>query len=257
MKAVIVVLLVYVMFIALLTSTVVYANSFPQPSVPEFTLMFVDNSYDVPTTFSIDPYTGQNITHQGYHVSRVNLMMVIQNQPLVYQNNGSFFYNINVKGNYDENWTQFYTNDDIPLANASSAQTSIILGVLDISDLTLDSGSKELIVPVGGKADFQVQAMIGGFHRKAIVFSGWFFQGELSSWSKTQTITVPEKFSSEPVLSTSSPSQTSISPTLTPSPSVPEFQKAIIVTFLMIAITITAAAYKTGVHSKGKSNNNA
>jgi hypothetical protein len=33
--------------------------SIPKPSVPEFTLKFVDYSYDVPPTYGIDPYTGK------------------------------------------------------------------------------------------------------------------------------------------------------------------------------------------------------
>jgi hypothetical protein len=45
-----------------------FAQSITKPSVPEFTLVLVDSSYDVPTTYSIDPYTGENVTHNGYHV---------------------------------------------------------------------------------------------------------------------------------------------------------------------------------------------
>ena len=35
----------------------------PKPSVPEFTVALVDTSYDVPTTYSTDPYTGKQLTH--------------------------------------------------------------------------------------------------------------------------------------------------------------------------------------------------
>ncbi|MCL2359969.1 hypothetical protein, partial [Candidatus Bathycorpusculum sp.] len=39
-----------------------------KPAIPEFTLRFVDNSYDVPPTFSKDPFTGKNeMTQEGYH----------------------------------------------------------------------------------------------------------------------------------------------------------------------------------------------
>ncbi len=34
-------------------------SSIPKPSIPEFTLKFLDNSYDVPPTYGIDPYTGK------------------------------------------------------------------------------------------------------------------------------------------------------------------------------------------------------
>lgn len=40
-------------------------NEIPKPSIPEFTVKLVDNSYDVTTTYSIDPFTGENIIHYG------------------------------------------------------------------------------------------------------------------------------------------------------------------------------------------------
>lgn len=33
--------------------------SISKPSVPEFTVKYVDNSYDVPPTYGIDQYTGE------------------------------------------------------------------------------------------------------------------------------------------------------------------------------------------------------
>lgn len=62
------------LFIAILavSSLAMVESAFGQlitkPAVPEFTLVLVDSSYDVPTTYSIDPYTGENVTHHGYHV---------------------------------------------------------------------------------------------------------------------------------------------------------------------------------------------
>ena len=37
------------------------ANDIPKPSIPEFTLKFEDNSYYVPPTYEINPYTGELI----------------------------------------------------------------------------------------------------------------------------------------------------------------------------------------------------
>ena len=104
----------------------------PKPAVPEFTLSFVDNSYDVPTTSSTDPYTGQVVTHQGYHVQQADLVMTIKNQPLVYQYNGSFYYNINLKGHYAQwdEWSEWFKADEMPLANATSPSTLLTLGRL-------------------------------------------------------------------------------------------------------------------------------
>jgi hypothetical protein len=122
--------------------------------------------------------------------------MTIQNQPLVYQFNGnesfgteSFYYNIQIKGHYTENWTQLYLNDELPMPNASSTQTSLTLGVLGESGLRINL--KSITVPFGGEEDFRVQAMMGYFHKMAMPLSGWFFEGETSDWSSTQTLTIP------------------------------------------------------------------
>jgi hypothetical protein len=56
-----------------------------KPSVPEFTLKFIDTSYDVPstTTTTTDPYTGKQTvtTHDGYHVQNGTIDVKIKNQP--------------------------------------------------------------------------------------------------------------------------------------------------------------------------------
>jgi hypothetical protein len=58
-----------------------YAQSIPEPSVPEFTVKIVAYPYDVPTTHSIDPFTGQDVTHEGYHVNNQSIEVRIKNQP--------------------------------------------------------------------------------------------------------------------------------------------------------------------------------
>jgi hypothetical protein len=211
-----------------------FAQSIPKPFVPEFSLIFVDASYDVPTTHTIDPYTGQDITNQGYHVNKIDLVMIIQNQPLVYQYNGSFLYNIHVKGHYAQNWTQLYLNDELPIANASSTQTSITIGSL--GDVFGKNGlikDYDLMVPSGGQEDFQVQAMIGGFFATGI-FGHRAFQGESSGWSNTQTITIPA--------SSTSPS---------PTPTVPEFPLLAILS-LFFVITLTSVLILTFGKRKNK-----
>ena len=55
--------------------------SIPKPSVPEFTVKAVSHPYDVPTTYSTDPYTGETITHEGYHVENKSIEVWIKNQP--------------------------------------------------------------------------------------------------------------------------------------------------------------------------------
>ena len=36
-----------------------FAQSIPKPSVPEFTLKYVDNSHNVLPIYGVDPYTGK------------------------------------------------------------------------------------------------------------------------------------------------------------------------------------------------------
>lgn len=59
---------------SLLLAPLANAQTTPKPSVPEFTLKYVDNSYDVPstTTSTTDPYTGKTITTTtpGYRIEK-------------------------------------------------------------------------------------------------------------------------------------------------------------------------------------------
>ena len=59
-----------------------FAQSIPKPSVPEFTVKIVAQPYDVPTTTSIDSYSGKEIIHQGYHVENKSIEVKIKNQAL-------------------------------------------------------------------------------------------------------------------------------------------------------------------------------
>ena len=77
------------------TGAVQAESSIPKPSVPEFTLKYVDNSYDVPpkTTTSTDPYTNEitTTTIPGYHVENRTVEAVIKN------NVGASYYNFRIK----------------------------------------------------------------------------------------------------------------------------------------------------------------
>jgi hypothetical protein len=215
--------------------TVKSALAQTQPSVPEFTLKVFDYSYDVPTTSSIDAYTGKLVTQQGYHVQKMDLVMAIKNQPLVYQFNSEqsiyapprferFYYNINLKGHYTKDWNEFYIHDELPSANASSSETLLTIGHLTGSGLTLDSGSSEIAIAMGGQEDFQVEALIGYIAKNLTEgpLGSLYFVGETSGWSPTQTLTISNIASileSPFPTSTLKPILTPSSPTPSPSPS--------------------------------------
>ena len=121
------------------------AQTTPPPSIPKFSLQYVDGSYDVPTTQTIDPYTGQTITHQGYHVNLTVFEMVIQNQ---LQPIDDLYYSIRVKGHYSTEWISFFDlSEGLPLQDSSSQQTIIQMGTLSQDGLTLQGAHKSITIP--------------------------------------------------------------------------------------------------------------
>ncbi|MCW4001461.1 MAG: hypothetical protein NWE93_14610 [Candidatus Bathyarchaeota archaeon] len=189
------------------------ATAIPRPSVPEFTIKQVDNSYDVPTTYSIDPYTGVTVTHPGHHVTNRTVELVIKNQPFVSTNsdgwNTSFFYNVRMKGHYGDDWVTLYN----PTVTPYYAQENSEYTVISFGEFSSNS-----------KIDFQVQALVGYVHR---ISNGsatnildkfpWVFDGETSGWSATHTLTIIEASSTPaPSSATLNPSDSPLSPTQTP-----------------------------------------
>jgi hypothetical protein len=169
-------------------------TSIPKPSVPEFTVKLVDNSYDVPakTTTEIDQYTGKEVvtTIPGYHVKNKSIEITITNQPLSpytdvdgYEVN--LYYNIRVKGHFGEEWT---------------APTSF-QGYNPISRIPVYSSSGYTVVtcsanyPDYAQLDFQVEAFAGHNYWDSIpghplgIYSA-FKVDATSGWSETQTITI-------------------------------------------------------------------
>lgn len=169
------------------------------PSVPEFTVKFVDHSYVVPTSTSIDPYTGQQIIHPSYTVENKTIDITIKNQPFAPPNNlTNLYYNVRVKGHFGENWTELYS-----ISNNTPQNT---LPMQSASENTVISTPQDY--PAGGQVDFQVEAVIATAHPLyGTNFGYWSY--ETSGWSNTQTLTIGESQTPTP-----SPATT---PTPTPS----------------------------------------
>jgi len=200
--------------------TVYAETSIPKPSVPEFTVKLVDTSYDEPTTYSIDPYTGEKLTHAGSHVERTSLEVRIKNQPFTASKDVegiSFFYNIRVKGHFSEEWVELYRASDGYPTQSDSEYTVMLLGTLGENGLSLESGTVALSIPLGGQVDFQVESMIGGVSRvydpdatSQFGMYPWRFSGETSGWSTTQTLTISANGLEEPEQSQVNPNETSV-----------------------------------------------
>jgi hypothetical protein len=220
-------------------------TSIPKPAVPEFTIELIDSSYDVPTTYSVDPYTGENVTHAGRHVESRTIEVKIKNQPFTpYQIQDSdgnswtvnFYYNISFKGHSSDQWTaMFLAIDGYPLQNYESDYTvfSYQGEYSSTEGMKIDTGSKRLEFPAGAQVDFQVEAMKGYLSWEVSpLFGYWNFTGETSGWSNTQTVTIGE-------------SQTPTSPPAnspTPTPESPQADITVIAGVAIVGLVLGAGA---------------
>lgn len=175
---------------------IVSAQAISKPSVPEFTAKYVDASYDVPTTHSVDPYTGQDVTHQGYHVQNRTIQVSIKNVPFTpYESDGqliNYYLNIRVKGFYADDWLNVYSPDNGYLTQSNSTYTTVAFSLDDNYFPLWDN------IPGGGTVDIQVQALVGSVHRvlnssatDPLSMFPWILDGQTGEWSSTQTVTVP------------------------------------------------------------------
>lgn len=153
-----------------------FAQQIPKPSVPEFTVRYVDSSYDVPPTYGIDQYTGKTvITKQGYHIDGRMVEFTIKNQPFISYNDSSgnnvgLYYNFRFKGHYGEEWSYYPFKPDgrstIPYNGASwgtgDRSPKFPATTSDYTVVSIDFGVLfRGEVPIGSEVEFQVQALIG------------------------------------------------------------------------------------------------
>lgn len=199
------------------------AQSTPTPSVPEFTLRYVDKSYDVAstTTSSTDPYTSNitTTTIPGRHVSDQTIEVTIKNDL------GASYYDLRYKGHYSDTWTYFpygpshniYDGFFPPHFQASNS--SYTVGYLPLDILPQP-------IPQGAPIDVQVQPLFGDFEVTPYGFAigratyDARFTDTADDWTTTQTITIGETSAS-------------------PSPTVPEFPITAVLC-LLVALPLLA-----------------
>jgi hypothetical protein len=193
-----------------------------KPSVPQFTVKLIDDSYDVPpvTTTVMDPYTGKETitTTPGYRVEQKAIEVTIKNQPFTpytiessdiwkYGQNGqqfNLYYEVQFKGHFSEDWQNFVNPYDI-----------YFLAVIVQSDSEYTVVSQVANYEAGSQLDFRVKAIIGytynaAHNNAAIIPPQWSIQktDDQSDWSGIQVFTVPDNPSAS-----ASPSQTATLPT--------------------------------------------
>lgn len=164
-----------------------------KPIVAEFTLKFIDSYYMTAPTYSMDPFTGKNVTTEsGYRIDNRTIEIAIKNQPFTQDTfaNGShtsLYYNIGIKGHYADKWTLAPDPHYYGYYNASTSDYTVIS--IRFSSYGLSG------ISAGGQIDVQVEALIG-IDRQIPTMTPWGpssvyeFTGETSGWSEIQTITI-------------------------------------------------------------------
>jgi hypothetical protein len=144
------------------------AQTVPKPSVPEFTLSYVDNSRDIAPTYDVDTYTGKTVmTHEGYHVQSISVTMTIKNQVFnQYTDNNDhavrLYYKIGSKGHFGNTWTNYsvyyiQVNGDFSsryLEPSNDLTTTVTFGLSGNND----SAHFDINVPLKneGQIDFRI-----------------------------------------------------------------------------------------------------
>lgn len=180
-------LIIFLTISSLLAVGTAQASAYIKPSVPQFTVKLESVPYYVPTTYRIDPFTGENVTEQvDYWVKNESLVFTIKSQPFTPYNDTdgnyvSLTFNIRVKGHFEPEWTNLGHFDA-----SGSEYTVKAYGFGDNAYLAI-LGS----VPDGGKLDVQVDARVG-YYTANMAECKEYFTGETSGWSETYTLTIGE-----------------------------------------------------------------
>lgn len=217
----------------MVNSTTVSAQH--KPSVPEFTVKFVNASYTVTTTNS---YTGLDETE---FVSNDSIEITITNQVFDHSS-GQIYYNVRVKPHFADDWTEVYPvsnrtssyRDGVysyaqyinknSIIQSDSSYTNITFPVIPTTlypesgyDVTWTYPGNDGIayfeflrsIPDDSQLDFQVEVLVG--HDSQVWVSEFRLLGPqgghydsaiaydaTSSWSSTQTITIGENQTPSP-----------------------------------------------------------
>jgi hypothetical protein len=184
------------------------AQTIPKPSVPEFTLKYIDYSYDVPPTYKINEYTGEKVATSGYHVKNMTIQVSVKNNPLPSNDATShLYYNVRFKGHFGKDWSE---TPSVENKNSSPSNFSQYVNILPYNSRLLEQTSSEFTtflfsandyIP-NSSIDFQVEAVLGhdaqawvppdpfgespAQYYEAVAFD------ETSGWSNTQSITIPD-----------------------------------------------------------------
>jgi hypothetical protein len=155
----------------------VSAQSTSEPSIPEFTVRLISSAPESQST-------------------NKTIELSIKNQPSV--SGIGFFYMVRARIN-DGNWSLLYTIDNVPGKSSGEYTTLSYPSDQPVVEYQYMLGDKLKNLFPGDRIDFQVQAMIGLIHRvynpnhtSQLDMYPYVFTGEISQWSQTQTVTIPD-----------------------------------------------------------------
>ncbi len=179
-------------------------SSISKPSIPTFTLSFIDHSYDLPGRIVQDGYIGPHFV-PVHHDRNGTVEITIVNQPFkqyVDANDHTvvLYFHVRCKGHLDSNWI---TYPDPGYVEASDSQYSVFSYYFN-EEYVGDHAGRVPNIAADGKLDFQVETFIG--YTTTICTSiaqrvddyVTYYTGETSGWSQTQTISLNDGSTSTP-----------------------------------------------------------
>ncbi len=190
----------------------------PKPSVPQFTVQYINHPYDVAQESTIDQYTGETVvTNQGGHYDNWTIEITIKNQ--LVSEGYRLFYDVEVKGHFGQYWSDKYPPNTYTTYTDSYLNTSsnyLSNHGPEQSDSQYTVFSLPPDYPDNSSVDFRVEAVLaqntqmyvpmhplypqyGGDSEPAIALV------DVSEWSPTQTLTLVNG-ASIVTLSTTTPS---------------------------------------------------
>jgi hypothetical protein len=237
--ALLLILIIAMSCLTLLTVKPTSAQTIPKPSAPEFTVKYVDRSYDTLPTYDVDQYTGKTvITKPSEHVDNRTIEIKIKNQPFTpftdqNGNNINLLYNVRYKGSFGQEWTSLF-GERSEWANSGTIDPYRAYGypTQNPDDQYTTISFTLYWNMVEGEMDIQVEALVGYTTRapdparEHILWTVYIytFYGEESGWSNTQTVTLGAPvytFSPSPSPSSDPTNPMNLTPTITTSPSDP------------------------------------
>jgi hypothetical protein len=235
-----------------------WAQSTSTPTVTEFSVQYVHDSYYIPIEVisSKDPYTGviTNTTTGGATIDNSSMVATIKNPP------GATFYNFRWKGSYADDWQYFpfnpYDSRSRPyyLSDSGAVPFPVSKGS-DYSELSLYFLPQQ--ITANGSIDIQVQALYGSFRAEPYTHLieacgpcyDFYFEGQASDWSSTQTISYNQLSPSSTPQVTDQP--TGIDTAASATPSAPELPTVVVLPLFAIAtITIALLKKRSGLVNK-------